>query len=237
MSIVTAILLFNLIFLASSQQTVPAEIHANRHAHDNDHVSVDASSDLENVIRNYFDQQLLEADAQYLPIREKKSRADVGGESSPLLSHGRKSFENAAIEETLCASRMVAETNRMIDSKASVDNGAKFLQVEKIKSSAGSKAAASLKELNEACTALCCANEDGCDTALLSLKLGDEGYRCYQFKCASHCIFIKHADYVVLAPKSPDQMPNPDEQLVITTGQNQNSELSLLLFYLTKRHF
>jgi hypothetical protein len=55
-----------------------------------------------------------------------------------------------------------------------------------------------------------CCNTKSCDTALLSLKPGDVGYRCYLFNCSSKCIFVSHNDYSVMSY---------NDDLLITTSQ------------------
>lgn len=64
---------------------------------------------------------------------------------------------------------MIIETNKMLDSRASVANGAHYLTIEKVGYGLSTM---SEKELHMSCAKQCCENEDGCDTALLSLESG-----------------------------------------------------------------
>lgn len=134
--------------------------------------------------------------------------------NQPLLDHMRKSDP----KEPNCKTHLTLfESNRMIDSKKSLKNGAKFISVEKI--NPGQEF--SLKELQDLCVDMCCSN-DLCDTAMLSLIHGENGYRCYMFQCSQHCLFIKHKDYALLRQKSPEQEQVQDSKL--QTG-HKNSKL------------
>ncbi|CAF0990659.1 unnamed protein product [Brachionus calyciflorus] len=127
--------------------------------------------------------------------RDKKKDSDT----EPLYNHRRKTINP---EEQICLSRLNSfDSNRMIDTKKSVDNGARLLSVEKIHVDKEFK----LSELQDSCANLCCST-DSCDTGLLSLMKGHDGYRCYMFKCDGHCFFIKHKDYIVLRQKTPEQL-------------------------------
>lgn len=124
---------------------------------------------LKEMIGNYLDKTGDQLTA-VIPNRDKKSRPT---DQEPLSQHSRKNFF-AADSSTCQASNMLPESNVMVDSKMSISNGAVFLHVEKI--GMGSLAKSSLKELHMSCARVCCENEDGCDTALLSLKLGEVFY-------------------------------------------------------------
>lgn len=110
-------------------------------------------------------------DAQF--TRDKKARPinSNNEDQQPLSSHGRKTFLSASQSTSMCetSASMIIETDKMLDSKASVTNGALYLMVEKIDSTNGKL---SVNELHQSCARACCENEDGCDTALLSLEPG-----------------------------------------------------------------
>ncbi|RNA24532.1 Low-density lipo receptor-related 11 [Brachionus plicatilis] len=162
-----------------------------------------AHNDLEQIVNEFIDQIDTESNFR----REKKYESDT----EPLLDHGRKSDPT----QPSCQSHMsLFESNRMIDTKTSVKNGAKFLGVDKIEPAAQF----SLKELQDACVKMCCST-DFCDTGMLSLVHGQNGYRCYMFKCSQHCLFIKHKDYVLLRQKSPEQ---EFDEKNIQTGHKDN---------------
>lgn len=115
--------------------------------------------------------------------RDKKARPSEqsADEQKPLSSHGRKTFlpdpsgRSSSSSSSMCDSSygMVIETDKMIDTKDSVANGGVYLKVEKIDS--GSTNQIALNELQKTCARACCENQDGCDTALLSLEPGRVG--------------------------------------------------------------
>lgn len=166
-----------------------------------------SKSELEEIVKELMGQVDIESNFR----RDKK----YGSNNQPLLNHRRKSDPN----EPNCKTHMTLfESNRMIDSKKSINNGAKFLGVEKINPSLEF----SLKELQDSCVNMCCSN-NLCDTAMLSLTHGQNGYRCYMFQCSQHCLFIKHKDYALLRQKSPEQEQVQDNKL--QTG-HKNSNLN-----------
>jgi hypothetical protein len=134
---------------------------------------------LETLISNLLAQN--QNQNQPIPNRDKKSYPN--DDDQPLVNHGRKSYFERDNSQSGCQSasgqsKMYAESNIMIDSKTSVKNGAIFLQVEKIELST---AKGSLTELHDGCMKACCLNEDGCDTSLLSLKLGEVNLKEFIF--------------------------------------------------------
>lgn len=170
-----------------------------------------AHNDLEEVVKEFLEQIETEGNFE----REKKFQSDT----QPLIDHRRKSDP----KEPSCQTHMTLfESNRMIDSKSSIKNGAVFLGVEKIEPSSEF----SLKELQDSCVKMCCSS-DSCDTAMLSLIHGQSGYRCYMFECSQHCLFIKHKDYVLLRQKSPEQ-DQSQENVLIQTG-HKNSKFFLII--------
>ena len=104
--------------------------------------------------------------------RQKKSRNDE--DERPLMKHSRKNyFGGESSSSSSCQlSDMKVEANVMVDSKSSTANGARYLRTEKIQSGSGSDKI-SLIQMREQCGRMCCEDEDGCDTALLSLQLGE----------------------------------------------------------------
>jgi hypothetical protein len=100
--------------------------------------------------------------------RNKRPKAEE--EQAPLPSHSRKTFNPPSENdrEGQCRSRISVESNKIIDSKASTDNGAAFLGVEKIPLSTSRN---SINLVQDSCIEQCC-NTEECDNALLSLKLG-----------------------------------------------------------------
>lgn len=127
-------------------------------------MSVSGDEDyLETLLDNYLTSEMR---------RDKKSRNNEN-ENAPLSSHGRKSFFESPTSSTTCSiSNMRVESNVMVDSKSSLKNGARFLRVDRVSLGTSKK----LSDLHESCSKICCEDEDGCDTALLSLKLGEVLY-------------------------------------------------------------
>lgn len=128
-------------------------------------------------------EQELPQDDEFIPVKSKKSknnRLEESEETAPLADHVRKNKEHLSDQleslsvRDVCKKNMNIQPKRIIDSKISVSNGAKFLGIEKIPLEIGSK----LSELQDACVDLCCANEN-CDSSLLSLK---DGNVIYKFK-------------------------------------------------------
>lgn len=114
----------------------------------------------------------------FIPIREKKKKEPtLEDDTSPLINHRRKSFtsfDQSTVVDQVCLSRLNSfESNKIIDTKLSLQRGAKFLKVEKIESQSKKN---SLIELQESCVRQCCST-DSCDTGLLSLKQGEVRYK------------------------------------------------------------
>lgn len=96
-----------------------------------------------------------------------------------------------------------------MDAKESVNNGAELITpIQYITTETASKG---LNAMHDACMQLCC-DSGTCDTALLSMKVGLDGYRCYLFKCNQKCFFLKHNDYVVLRMRTSEQLNDPERQ-------------------------
>jgi hypothetical protein len=133
-----------------------------------------------------------EANAHF--IRDKKSRDKSASgynndekvkENEPLLSHRRKNFFNNGVgygDERLleqnaasidnkqtCLSTTITQSNMIIDTRTSLKNGAHFLGYDFI---TPSTATATINGLQQNCMLKCC-EEDGCDTALLSMILSE----------------------------------------------------------------
>jgi hypothetical protein len=102
----------------------------------------------------------------------RNKRPNVEAASARLESHGRKTSlynnPNQNDETSQCRSRISIEPDKIIDSKASTERGARFMGVEKIALTSNKF---SLTEIQETCIEHCC-NTEGCDSSLLSLKLG-----------------------------------------------------------------
>ena len=176
---------------------------------------------------------------------KKNKQEEWKEENAPLSNHGRKTSlnENQYDPRSNCYNSISIESNKIIDSKTSIQNGAAFLGVDFIKQSSSNNLA--LSELQNNCIKMCC-DSNGCDNSLLSLKEGPviinfanfvyvlylgirfkflfyvlkDGFRCYMFKCSDKCIYIKHKDYVVLRSKTPEQMEQSN------LFYNQNSKLN-----------
>lgn len=105
---------------------------------------------------------------------KRRPKRSSSSDREKLSSHGRKSFFVDPSTSLQCqASDMVVENSVMIDSKSSLASGAKFLQVEKVNFDGKST---SLVQLQESCSKICCDYEENvCDTALLSLVIGEVG--------------------------------------------------------------
>lgn len=106
-----------------------------------------------------------------------------------------------------CSSKFKQETNVIVDSKASIKNGAELLMpiryVSKETAEKGHTA------MHDACMQVCC-ETNTCDTALLSMKVGGDGYRCYLFKCDQNCFFLRHTEYVVMRMRTSEQLNDPE---------------------------
>lgn len=104
--------------------------------------------------------------------RDKKAHPTNDDEQSPITSHSRKNYFDSSQPDSVCqASKMSIEADTMLDSRASVKNGARYLTVEKVGQGLSGKV--SLSELHQSCARACCDSEDECDTALLSLEAGE----------------------------------------------------------------
>jgi hypothetical protein len=176
------------------------------------------------TIEKYLEKELrqLPTNTDFVPNRSKKNKKYNNlDESTPLIDQQRKTGDDLNSDDT-CSSKFVTEKNVMIDSKTSVKKGAVLLNVEKIQH----QSRYSLKELEKSCMKLCCSTDE-CDSSILSLKLGEEGYRCYLFKCNGNCFYIKHDEYVISRVKLPEEIEkgSPDGQ-VITTGHRENNDHS-----------
>lgn len=106
-----------------------------------------------------------------------------------------------------CSSKFKHEKNVIVDSKASIKNGAELLSPIRYISKETAKLG--MNALQDNCMKECC-DESQCDTALLSMTPGMDGNRCYLFKCNQNCFFIKHNDYVVLRMRSSEQLNDPE---------------------------
>ena len=132
------------------------------------------------TIEKYLEKELKElpVNAEIIENRSKKNKNyDSNAEAKPLKDHRRKggdefqdqaNNESPAPDKLTCSSKFDTQKNMMIDSKASVKNGASLISVEKIPPKEDLK----LTELEKGCMKLCC-ETDECDSSILSLKLGD----------------------------------------------------------------
>ncbi len=108
--------------------------------------------------------------------RRKKNKPSID-DSKPLMDHRRKngdleSERRPSNDKDTCTSKYSIETNKMIDSKTSVSKGANLISVEKVQPTSKQF---SLSELQSSCMRLCCENEL-CESALLSLKIGEVNF-------------------------------------------------------------
>ena len=76
-------------------------------------------------------------------------------------------------EPPTCMAKFKYERNVIVDSKASIRNGAELLSP--IRYISKNEASSSLNALQDKCMKLCCDSEK-CDTALLSMKIGQVNY-------------------------------------------------------------
>lgn len=109
-----------------------------------------------------------------LTNRDKKSKDTSKDESetSPLANHRRKNFfvkDNTADSAKTCPSQMIVQASTILDSKTSIQKGAKFLRVEYIELQSAKKG---LNFVQEECKRLCC-EDSACDTSLLAMKLNE----------------------------------------------------------------
>ncbi len=145
-----------------------------QYKHTNEFDSIDDSlkkAQIEEALDKYFNENSSEQQSIYIPPRNKKSKdifKEKQEEESPLENHRKKSGIKNVKSGNLCSAQFKLEANVIIDSKKSIDNGAKMISIEQINKE---KAAEGLNKLQESCMDKCC-NVDGCDSALLSMRLG-----------------------------------------------------------------
>lgn len=131
---------------------------------------------------NYnLDQNVEEVVAnQYQPDGTKKSKFDQDLDKLLKLTNSLEDESNSFIparskkwkyvpEPLTCSEKFKQESNVIVDSKASVRNGAELLlPIRYIEPSTAKKG---LNALQDSCMKQCC-DEAGCDTSLLSMALG-----------------------------------------------------------------
>ncbi len=115
-----------------------------------------------------------------------------------------------------CLEKYRVYDQNIIHTRKSIENGARFLDVKTIPR-------ANSMVLYEKCINLCCYSSDKCDTTLLSLKPGDEGYRCYLFYCDSKCSYEKHEGYSILTLDYELNIKRPTEPVSQNKSQNQST--------------
>ncbi len=135
----------------------------------------DESSDDESLIENL--------NTKYLESLLEELLSDVGTI--------RNQADSGNSNDKSCLEKLHVYDQNIIHTKKSIENGAKFVDVQTI-------GLAHSTVLHESCINLCCTSSDKCDTSLLSLKPGSEGYRCYLFYCNSKCLYEKHDGYSIL---------------------------------------
>ena len=126
---------------------------------------------IEEALDEYLKENRNDQQSIYIPPRNKKSKdifKEKEEENLPLENHRKKSGITNEKGENLCSAQFKLEANVIIDSKKSIDNGAKMISIQLI---SREKAAEGLNKLRESCMDECC-NVDGCDSALLSMRLG-----------------------------------------------------------------
>ena len=124
---------------------------------------------LENENKN---KKPVRTNGEYFERRKKNKQIDDDGR--PLMDHRRKngdleSERRPSNDKDTCTSKYSIETNKMIDSKTSESKGAKLIGVEKVQPTSNQFI---LSDLQNSCMKLCCENEL-CESALLSLKIGE----------------------------------------------------------------
>jgi hypothetical protein len=115
-------------------------------------------------------------ESDFIRIKKNQHRVKLpsynnedGEEDKPLPNHRRKTFLNQQAEPSVCEPKKPkVEVNFIIDIKTSEAKGAKMLGVDFIDES---RAKGNVNGLFEGCMEKCC-ETNGCDTALLSLKIG-----------------------------------------------------------------
>lgn len=162
---------------------------------------------------------------QQMISRDKKSKADAAAETAPLASHRRKNFfdkdNSASGSVKTCPSQMNVQASTILDSKTSIQKGAKFLRVEYIELQSAKKG---LNFVQDECKRLCC-EDSVCDTSLLAMKLNnnDNRYRCYLYECQDLCSMVPHKDYYVFMVKDAEQSQIPAvEKPSSAVGQGSN---------------
>lgn len=193
-------------------------------------------NDLEKLIAEYLKDDSESQASKFIPNKVKKNKniqKEKEEENSPLSSHRRKNGDQTDLvtkndllegksQQTCSASQFKVEPNVIIDSKASIQKGARLINMEFISKETAQQG---LNKLQESCMKQCCESES-CDSALLSMRIGVEGYRCYLFECNQNCLYVRHGDYIVLRMKSPEQLDHNKEANVITTGHKDSNEIN-----------
>ena len=143
--------------------------------------SEQVSSDIRKMLRAL--ELGLESEPEMIAQRTKKLKPmneEFDEDPKVLFNHRRKNFFKADEEERkkqesemnkpkTCAGKMSSEANVIIDTKKSLAKGAKLLNIDYISKNA---ATIKLNALQMSCMKICCDNSE-CDTALLSMKLGE----------------------------------------------------------------
>lgn len=204
------------------------EINLNKHheqqpAYYNEESQNQIEQEIEGIVEslNHKNEEFIKSNInsnELMPIREKKNKYLNAVDSDTQLS----SFVN----RNTCSTIFKQEANLIIDSKNSIDNGATLLDIKYLPTESTST------KLGQQCIEKCC-DTDQCDSALLSMKPGTEGHRCYLFKCEENCLFVKHADYIVLRMRTPEQLnmqatnPNPTTSQVVSFDNKIKNDFNL----------
>lgn len=160
------------IWLALLLNTVKLEKFNN----DIDNIS---DTDIEKILYNYLGEKD-EASSPFIPIKEKKNKnieKEKEEENSPIANHRRKNGDQTELissksdlksQQTCSTSQFKIEPNVIIDSKVSLQKGAKLVSVEHIGKETAQQG---LNKLQESCMKKCCESET-CDSALISMRIG-----------------------------------------------------------------
>ena len=156
------------LFILLTIAHVQASRHHNRYI----------ESELEENLKNYLNELINSQESSDSFKREKKNKLnnndDDDDENSALASHRKKNGDLNEITEQIskkqptCSSQFKFETNYIIDSKKSIQQGAKLLRVEYLTKET---AMLGLNGLQESCMKQCC-DSQSCDSALVSMRLG-----------------------------------------------------------------
>lgn len=159
------ILVFFIINIQKSQlQNIPKRSANNYGTLNNDLVD----NQIEELLNDYLKEDDLKS--HQIPPRDKKNRPLKEEENSPIEEHRKKNgpINSNDLAEPTCSSQFKLEPNLIIDSKGSLNNGAKLVEMVYISKETAS---VGLNKLQESCMNHCC-NSETCDSALLSMHVG-----------------------------------------------------------------